>query len=76
MRQFTAEQLAEFDGTSGKPTYVAYNGKVYDVSEGPNWDAGAHYEHMGGEDHTEAMQDAPHGDEVFEDFTVVGELID
>lgn len=76
MRTFTAGELADFDGTSGNPSYVAYKGKVYDVSAGPNWDAGSHYEHMAGEDLTDAMDEATHGDEVLEDYPVVGEFID
>lgn len=76
MRSFTAEELARYDGMSGNPAYVAYKGKVYDVSEGPNWDAGTHYQHMAGEDLTDAMEDAPHGEDAMEGFPVIGELVD
>ncbi len=76
MRLFTAEELARYDGTSGNPAYVAHKGRVYDVSEGPNWDAGSHYQHLAGEDLTDAMQDAPHGEDVFDGFAAVGELAD
>lgn len=75
MRTFTTEELADYDGTGGNPTYVAYNGKVYDISAGPNWTAGAHYEHSSGEDLTDAMEDAPHGDDVMDAFPIVGELV-
>ncbi len=74
MQSFTAEELAKYDGTGDNPAYVAYNGKVYDVSSGHNWTAGTHYEHSAGEDLTEAMGDAPHGDDVMHGFPVVGEL--
>ena len=74
MRLFTQEELAQFDGSKGNPSYAAYNGKVYDVSKGPNWAGGAHYQHVAGEDLTESMQDAPHGDDVMEGYPVVGEL--
>jgi predicted heme/steroid binding protein len=76
LKSFTGEELAKFDGTGGNPAYVAFNGKVYDVSAGPNWDDGAHFEHLAGEDLTEVMQDAPHGDEVMDDYPVVGEFVD
>lgn len=75
LRSFTADELAAFDGTDGNPTYVAYNGKVYDVSGGPNWVAGSHYQHGAGQDLTEAMEDAPHGDDVMDRFPVVGVLV-
>ena len=32
MREFDVEALSEFNGKDGKPTYVAHEGKVYDVS--------------------------------------------
>ncbi len=31
-REFTLEELAEYNGTGGRPAYVAVNGIVYDVS--------------------------------------------
>lgn len=76
MRLFTKEELAGHDGTGGNPAYVAYKGKVYDLSAGPTWDAGAHYQHLAGEDLTDAMDEAPHGDELMDDFPIVGELVD
>ena len=74
MRLFIKEELGRYDGTGGNPTYVAYNGKVYDVSSGPTWIDGSHFEHFAGDDLTEAMDDAPHGDEVMDAFPIVGEL--
>lgn len=32
MKKFTREELAQYDGKNGNPAYVAYKGKVYDVS--------------------------------------------
>lgn len=72
---FTAAELKEYHGQNGKPAYTAYKGKVYDVTNGPTWDAGDHFgEHQAGVDLTEGMDGAPHGDEVFADIPVVGEL--
>lgn len=75
MRTFTLRELAEYDGSDGNPAYVSYKGKVYDVTNGQNWTGGTHYEHYAGEDLTEEMDNAPHGDEVMDAFPVVGELI-
>jgi predicted heme/steroid binding protein len=74
MRSFSLDELSKYDGTGGNPVYVAYQGKVYDVSEGTNWGDGSHYQHAAGEDLTEDMQDAPHGAEVMGRFPIVGEL--
>ncbi|MDF2906391.1 MAG: heme/steroid binding protein [Herbinix sp.] len=40
---FTVEELAYYDGTSGKPAYVAVNGVVYDVSAVVRWAGGRHF---------------------------------
>lgn len=41
--EFTLRQLAYYDGTMGKPSYVAVNGIIYDVSYSPAWSKGSHY---------------------------------
>lgn len=76
MKQFTKAELAEFDGTNGKPCYIAHKGKVYEVTDNPNFSDGSHYGHSTGGDLTPELADAPHGEEVFETLTVIGELID
>ena len=75
MRTFNAAELAAFDGSDGKPAYVAYRGTVYDVTSGPTWAEGTHFEHLAGEDLTAALEDAPHGDEVLEGMPVVGQFV-
>jgi len=75
MREFTLEDLKQFDGQDGHPAYVAYEGTVYDVSESSMWDDGDHMgTHSAGEDLTEAHDDAPHDVHVT-DFPVVGTLV-
>lgn len=75
MKKFTLEELAKFDGKEGHPVYVAYKGKVYDVSESWLWDDGDHQGlHEAGKDLTEDMEDAPHEDDNLSEFPVVGEL--
>ncbi len=66
-RKFTIEELSEYDGKAGRPAYVAYNGKVYDVTEAYLWIEGNHMgEHDAGKDLTEGMATSPHGDRVVE----------
>ncbi len=72
---FTSEELKQFNGKAGKPAYVAFKDKVYDVSDSDLFVDGDHEGmHYAGRDLTDGMLDAPHGDEVFENFPVVGEF--
>jgi len=74
MKQFSPAELAEFDGTNGKPCYIAYKGKIYDATNNPNFSDGSHYGHPTAEDLTAAFEEAPHGEEVFGSLPIVGEL--
>lgn len=70
---FTKERLAEFDGKEGRPAYVAYEGKVYDLTESVMWEEGDHEgEHSAGLDLTLEMDEAPHFPEELEGFPIVG----
>lgn len=75
MKEFTLDELKEYDGSDpDKPVYVAYEGKVYDVTESPLFQDGMHFEHPSGGDLTDDMEDAPHDDDVMEHCPVVGTL--
>jgi predicted heme/steroid binding protein len=75
MKEFTLDELAEFDGKDGRPAYVAYDGMVYDVTDSPMWDGGGHEAlHSAGGDLTEEHGDAPH-DVYITDFPEVGRLV-
>ena len=75
MREFTPEELARHDGRGGAPAYVAYEGRVYDVSASFLWQDGRHQAmHGAGTDLTSSLNDAPHGPELLEGFPVVGAL--
>ena len=70
---FTKESLAQFDGQHGRHAYVAYSGKVYDVTDSVLWEEGDHQgEHTAGVDLTAEMDDAPHFPEELDSFPVVG----
>lgn len=62
MKEFTLEELAGSDGRDGRPAYVAYEGRIYDVTDSPMWDDGDHEGmHQAGGDMTDEHEDAPHG---------------
>ncbi|MHC1791923.1 DUF2231 domain-containing protein [Solidesulfovibrio sp.] len=74
-RRFTPQELAGFDGSDGKPIYLAHNGIVYDVTTSRLWKAGKHMNrhHAGGDMGLELSQ-APHTPDVLERFPIVGRL--
>lgn len=75
MRKFSKEELAHRDGKDGRQAYVAYGGKVYDVSDSLLWKGGDHQaSHTAGQDLTDALEEAPHNSELLEEFPVVGIL--
>jgi predicted heme/steroid binding protein len=76
LRKFTVKELEEYNGKNGKPVYIAYQGKVYDVSQSSLWRDGAHMGmHQAGKDLTEELELAPHREEVFERAKLIGELV-
>jgi len=75
MQEFDIAELEKFDGSNGKPVYVAHKGKVYDVSNSKLWKNGLHMKrHHGGHDLTADIQGAPHEPDVLERYPQVGTL--
>ncbi len=61
---------------NGKPAFIAYKGKVYDVTESSFWLDGDHLGmHNAGKDLTEELEMAPHRDENLQRVKLVGELV-
>lgn len=76
-REFTLSELSRFNGKDGQPAYIAFAGKVYDVSNSPLWKTGTHLNrHAAGADLTDQLGSAPHGTNVLarEGVKVVGTL--
>jgi predicted heme/steroid binding protein/uncharacterized membrane protein len=75
MQEFDIAELQKYDGSDGRPVYVAYNGKVYDVGDSKLWRNGLHMKrHHAGRDLTTDIQGAPHEPDVLERFPQVGTL--
>jgi len=73
MKELTAEELLSFNGKDGKPVYIAFQGKVYDVTKSPLWAKGLHMNrHLPGKDLTAEISAAPHGTEVLERYPRIG----
>jgi predicted heme/steroid binding protein len=71
---YTKSQLALRNGQDKPEIWVAFEGRIYDVSTSKLWRKGKHYEHWAGQDLTDELKDAPHSRQVFEKFSVIGLL--
>jgi predicted heme/steroid binding protein len=75
-KKVTRQELEENNGKNGKPAYLAYKGKVYDVSQSSFWLDGDHLGmHNAGKDLTEELEMAPHRDENLQRIKLVGDLL-
>ena len=72
---YSIAQLALRNGQDKPEIWIAYRGYIYDVSKSRLWFRGMHYEHWAGQDLTDELADAPHTEEVFSRFEVVGVLL-
>lgn len=76
-RRFTREELTQYNGKNGAPAFIAYKGKVYDVSSSPLWRNGRHQaRHQAGSDLTKGLEQAPHSADLLEKFPIVGTIED
>jgi arsenite oxidase small subunit len=72
-RSFTQKDLEAFDGQEGRPFYIVFNGKVYDLSKSQLWIKGTHMGiHTRNENLAETIKGAPHGEETLQRFAVIG----
>ena len=75
-QKLTSNELAQNDGKNGKPAYIAFQGKVYEVSASPMWLEGDHMgAHQAGKDLTNEIELAPHREETLQRVKQVGVLI-
>jgi len=74
MNTYSKQQLALRNGQDKPEIWVAFEGKIYDVTSSRLWRNGKHYEHWAGQDLTDELKDAPHTRSVFEKFDVIGIL--
>ena len=74
--EITPEQLSHFDGKEGRPAYISYKGMVYNMTNNRLWKNGAHMvKHAAGNDLTEALKTAPHGEDKILAMPQVGMLV-
>lgn len=75
MKLWDEKTIAQYDGREEKPVYIVYQGRIYDVSTSELWRDGFHMKrHRAGRDLTDFLSAAPHGEEVFSRYPMVGIL--
>lgn len=74
-RRITRTELSQFNGKNGTRTYIAFRGRVYDVTGSFHWKNGKHWvTHLAGQDLTPELSKAPHGVDMLDRFPIVGKL--
>jgi predicted heme/steroid binding protein len=75
MRRCSRAELARNDGKEGRPAWIAFRGKVYDVSDCFLWKGGRHMAAQdAGRDLTGVLEQAPHGEDLLDRAKLVGLL--
>lgn len=74
LKVFDAEELAKYDGQNGNSAYIAVSGKVYDVTDVPQWKDGSHFgRFQAGVDLTDEITNlSPHGIGKLDSVPIVG----
>lgn len=75
-KNFTLDELSQYDGKNGNDAYVAVAGIVYDVTHADKWQNGNHYGVQAGTDCTTAISRSPHGSSVLDGLPTVGTLVE
>jgi predicted heme/steroid binding protein len=76
LRIYSKRELSLRNGQDKPEIWVAYKGFIYDVSLSKLWRFGKHYEHWAGQDLSSEISAAPHTENVFDKFKIVGKLDD
>jgi predicted heme/steroid binding protein len=74
MKEYTKTQLALRNGSDREEIWCAFRGNIYDLKKSRLWRNGKHYEHWAGQDLTDELNDAPHNENVFDKFEIIGRL--
>ena len=71
-KEFTLEELSQYDGSNGKPSYVAVEGEVYDLSKKEKWAGGEHFGLIAGKDLTEQFKSCHGMSQIIDNLPRVG----
>lgn len=72
-KEFTIKDLSKYNGLEGNPAFVAFKGKIYDVSE--VFINGDHSGIKAGQDITELFETSPHEEKIYMKYKVMANLV-
>ena len=74
----TIVELSNYDGQDGRPAYIAVDGKIYDVTNHPQWRGGSHRGSFeAGKDYSVEIREIPrHGTNNLDQAPIVGIIVD
>ncbi|MGA6994201.1 MAG: CopD family protein, partial [Candidatus Deferrimicrobiaceae bacterium] len=76
-KDMTVDDLSGYDGKDGRPAYFAYGGRIFEATESKLWKGGSHVgRHQAGFDLSDALKEAPHGEEKIISLPLVGNLLE
>ncbi|SFC51704.1 cytochrome b5 domain-containing protein [Clostridium uliginosum] len=73
-KEFTLKELSQYDGSAGKPAYVAIEGIVYDLSKKAIWGGGTHFGLKAGKDLTKQFRSCHEMNKILSKLPKVGIL--
>ena len=77
LREFTLDELSNYDGLDGRDAYVAVDGYVYDMTESSYWLEGSHQGRVqAGQDLSEEINGSPHGRTILDRVPKIGILLE
>lgn len=71
---WTLATLKQYNGSNGKPAYIAVNNTIYDVTNMGSWQGGTHHGITAGRDATQAFANSPHSKSLLSQLPVVGQI--
>lgn len=69
----TMEEVSVYNGRDGNQGYIVVQGVIYDVTS--KWVNGEHMGILAGTDATDQILNAPHGESVLADLTIIGNIV-
>lgn len=69
----TMEEVSAYNGRDGNQGYIVVQGVIYDVTS--KWINGEHMGILAGTDATDQITNAPHGESVLADLTIIGNIV-
>ncbi len=74
-KTYTLDELSQYNGTDGNKSYIAFNGKVYDVSDMTEFSETGEFFGKAGLDLSEELKASPEYEVMLNNTPIVGTLV-